>query len=338
MVHKAVLALGLVSASSFKIVSQTFNGNLTMTYSTPGVPTPTMATVELGLDMEAAKLRMNEHIEIEMHTPYINMTSTTKVSMIFDASTKRVTRYTNMEFKSSTPIPAKPPTCEYFEFPSMPAPAAVAKCLQDLAALAKPVDSEDDLLKFTMHMPVPKAQGTADEVICTDKAFVMKKLTADVTVTGAHPMTIHEEMIDMNSKAGAPDSSVFVVPAVWGTCVSTPTPPMPTTNNPATKAFLHCMGMASQASVMVKSNLTKAAAEDSTCAKKGHCGLAYQGCCAGFAAKGFPCGCHLKDGAGATGADCGTCGTAYSVCCAGYKLKGFPCTCDISSDGDSMLV
>jgi len=251
MVHAAVLAFGVVSASSFKIVSQTFNGNLTMTYSTPGVPAPTVATVELGVDMEAAKLRMNEHIEVKISNPAINMTSTTKVRMIFDASTKRVTSYTNMEIKSSTPIPAQPATCLYFEFPNMPAPATVTNCLQDLAALAKPVESEDGLLKFAMHMPVPKANGTVDEVICTDKAFVMKKLIADVTVTGAHPMTVHEEMIDMNSKAGAPDSSVFVVPAEWGTCVSTPIPPIPTSNNPVMKSFLHCMGMASQASVMV---------------------------------------------------------------------------------------
>jgi len=84
--------------------------------------------------------------------------------------------------------------------------------------------------------------------------------------------------------------------------------------------------------------LPKATIETSTCAKPGDCGLAYQACCAGFAAKGFPCGCHLKDGTGSSGADCGTCGTAYSVCCAGFKAKGFPCTCDISSDGDSMVV
>jgi hypothetical protein len=77
---------------------------------------------------------------------------------------------------------------------------------------------------------------------------------------------------------------------------------------------------------------------DSTCAKPGDCGRAYQTCCAGFAAKGYPCGCHLKDGTGQTGADCGTCGSAYSVCCAGFKAKGFPCTCDISSGGDSTVV
>jgi hypothetical protein len=76
---------------------------------------------------------------------------------------------------------------------------------------------------------------------------------------------------------------------------------------------------------------------DSTCAKPGDCGRAYQACCVGMQAKGFPCGCHLKDGTGKSAADCGTCGSAYSVCCAGFKAKGYPCTCDIS-DGGSVVV
>jgi len=75
-----------------------------------------------------------------------------------------------------------------------------------------------------------------------------------------------------------------------------------------------------------------------TCAKPGDCGLAYQACCAGFAAHGEPCGCHLKDGDGKTDGSCGTCGTAYSVCCAGFAAKGFPCTCDIGPSGKSSLV
>ena len=66
-----------------------------------------------------------------------------------------------------------------------------------------------------------------------------------------------------------------------------------------------------------------------TCSKPGKCGRAYQACCAGFAAKGFPCTCHLVDGTGKSGGNCGTCGTGYSACCAGFKAKGFPCTCDI---------
>lgn len=78
--------------------------------------------------------------------------------------------------------------------------------------------------------------------------------------------------------------------------------------------------------------------DDSTCAIPGNCGYAYQGCCAGFAAKGYACGCSLADGDGKAGSDCGTCGTVYTVCCAAYKAKGFPCTCDISSGGASFVV
>lgn len=75
-----------------------------------------------------------------------------------------------------------------------------------------------------------------------------------------------------------------------------------------------------------------------TCAKTGVCGLVYQACCAGFVAKGYPCGCHLKDGNGTSTSDCGTCGSVYSICCAGYAAKGYPCTCDIGVGGQSSLV
>ena len=38
------------------------------------------------------------------------------------------------------------------------------------------------------------AQGDdLDEVVYTDKDFVIKKLVADQSVKGAHPMTIHQE-------------------------------------------------------------------------------------------------------------------------------------------------
>merc|ERR1711871_468025 len=66
----------------------------------------------------------------------------------------------------------------------------------------------------------------------------------------------------------------------------------------------------------------KSSLDDGTCAKPGHCGRAYQACCAGFAAKGYPCTCHLVDGTGKTG-NCGTCGTAYSACCAAYGSMSF---------------
>jgi len=76
-----------------------------------------------------------------------------------------------------------------------------------------------------------------------------------------------------------------------------------------------------------------AAPAQGNCAAPGKCGTAYQVCCAGFAAKGFPCGCHLQDGqsgaGGAAGSACGDCGGAYVACCLGFKAKGFPCKCDV---------
>ena len=68
----------------------------------------------------------------------------------------------------------------------------------------------------------------------------------------------------------------------------------------------------------------------STCSAVGDCGRSYQGCCAAFAIKGFPCGCHLQDGTGTSGANCGDCGTAYATCCIGFAAKGYPCTCDVA--------
>lgn len=245
-----VFALGFLSASSLEFVSQTFNGNLTMSYSPAGPPTPTIATVEIGLDMQAVKLRQNTYIMIDMAA--VNITTTSKQAMIFDAETKRATMYTETVIKSPTPVPSPPASCKYFEFPSLPAPAAVAKCLQDVAHLAKPAASENGLQKFKMDMPVPQAQGAAEEEIYTDKDFIMKKVIADISVTGEHPMKIHEEIVDMNSHAGVPDSSTFVVPTEWGTCEKTTLPPVPSsvTNNPIAKLFLHCLG-ASQAPVVV---------------------------------------------------------------------------------------
>lgn len=250
MMRTTVFAAGFLSAASLEFVSQTWSANLTMSYTPAGPPAPTIATVELGLDMESVKLRMNEYIMIEMKQ--YNITSTTKMSMIIDADTKRATMYTDSQTKSPQPIPQKPATCQFFEFPNWPAPAAVAKCLQDVAALAKPVAAEDGLQKSKMQMPVPQAAGTVEETVYTDKDLIMKKLIADISVTGAHPMTIHEEMVDMKSKAGSPDSSVFVVPAEWGTCEKQALPPMPSSNNTVIKLFMHCMGMGgSQAPVVV---------------------------------------------------------------------------------------
>merc|ERR1719453_2933831 len=72
----------------------------------------------------------------------------------------------------------------------------------------------------------------------------------------------------------------------------------------------------------------------SGCSNKGHCGLAYQACCLGFQADGYPCGCHLNDGGeGLAIGDCGDCGAAYTLCCAAYKADGYPCTCDVTDGG-----
>ena len=69
-------------------------------------------------------------------------------------------------------------------------------------------------------------------------------------------------------------------------------------------------------------------APDASCSHIGKCGRAYQACCAAFAAKGFPCQCHLTNGTGESG-KCGDCGTGYSACCIGFKAKGYPCECDV---------
>ena len=66
-------------------------------------------------------------------------------------------------------------------------------------------------------------------------------------------------------------------------------------------------------------------ANGSTCSSKGTCGNAYQACCIAFQLKGFPCGCHLKDGTGQVGANCGDCGTTFGVCCVAES-----CKCDIA--------
>jgi len=74
----------------------------------------------------------------------------------------------------------------------------------------------------------------------------------------------------------------------------------------------------------------KTKSSGATCSAIGDCGRTYQGCCAGFAAKGFPCDCHLQDGTGTAGANCGTCGTGFAACCVGFAAKGFPCKCNVA--------
>ena len=62
----------------------------------------------------------------------------------------------------------------------------------------------------------------------------------------------------------------------------------------------------------------------------GDCGKAYQACCLGYGAKGYPCDCHLTEGgSGTAGTNCGDCGVAYSACCVGFDKDGYPCQCDV---------
>jgi len=239
---------------TFKLVSQTFKGTVTTNMSIPGAPSSD-TTVEILVDMEAVRYRTNTQAVVKVSTPDLNMTSTVHAAMIFDASTKRATFYTDTQVTgNSTPIPPRPATCDYFEFPNMVAVDAVKKCVQDFPLSGPPEDTKDGLKKFHMNLPVPKSEGAADEVVYTDKDFVMKKMIMDIStiVPGHPPMGIHEEMIDMDSKAGAPDSREFEVPLEWGTCTKAALPPIPTSNNPVLASFMKCVGMgASQASVTV---------------------------------------------------------------------------------------
>lgn len=239
-----VASLAILSATSFEIVSQTFHGNMTMKYSTPGIPTPTLATVNMGVDMDGGvKFGMNTHIVIDM--PQYKITTETRTSAIFDATTKRYTIYTDSTMKGPSPMPPTPATCKYFEMSTLPAPADFKKCINDILASAQPISSEDSLQKFELKIPVPSANASASEDIYVDKDSVMKKVVVDVEITGAHAMTTHMEMIDMSAKAGAPDASFFMVPKEWGTCTEEPLPPMPAQSSPMLKAFLHCMGQGS---------------------------------------------------------------------------------------------
>merc|ERR1712199_135165 len=70
---------------------------------------------------------------------------------------------------------------------------------------------------------------------------------------------------------------------------------------------------------------------EATCSHIGDCGCAYQACCIGFGAKGYPCGCTLQDGNGTAGSTCGDCGTAYAACCIGFKARGYPCECQVDA-------
>merc|ERR1712187_827506 len=80
------------------------------------------------------------------------------------------------------------------------------------------------------------------ESFITDYDFILKQVIADVT-TNNGKMNVHSQIIDMASKAGAPDNSFFDMPADWSNCEKTPLPAMPPLKIPMARAFLHCAGL-----------------------------------------------------------------------------------------------
>lgn len=164
----------------------------------------------------------------------------------------------------------------------------------------------------------------------------------DSTVTHGDPFGILSVTLDLYAPTGMPKHS----------CCSTPLPfvgPLMCFNKPKHMTIRGtgpycCPADATEEEPCKKEVVSKEPVKEvgieeplGMCAKPGDCGRAYQVCCAASIAKGYPCGCHLKDGNGTSAGDCGTCGTAYSLCCEGFKAKGYPCTCDIA-DGQSSFV
>jgi len=209
MFRATLFALTLPSASAFKFVSQTFKGNSRFDDS----------SIEIDLDMETVKLRTNSQ-----WTSNAQSTGDTFImeSMILDAEAKRAT----MDTTTCVSKPMGPnqhglkeaiiKTCKYFEFPNMPAPQVVAKCLQEMPTevprLSSPVvsdGSEEGLQKIQMKMPVPEAAGSAEEVVYTDESFTMKKLIAEVKKLIAEVMKKFQMKVPVPEALGSEEEVVY---------------------------------------------------------------------------------------------------------------------------------
>jgi hypothetical protein len=250
MLRAMLASLAILSVASFELVSQSFEGTMTMTTSTPGVLFPKPATIKMGLDMDGT-LKFGTSTHIVMDMPQYNTTTETKSSAIFDATTKRYTMYSEIITKSSSalPNPNPPATCKYIEIATLPAPVDFAKCINDITAPFQPIGSEDGLQKYELKMSIPEANSTVSEDIYADKDFVIKKFSSDTEINFLNDPTMrtHTEVIDMNAKAGAPDASFFMVPKEWGECTEETMPPLPMSiSRPMLKAFLHCIGQGKQ--------------------------------------------------------------------------------------------
>lgn len=223
------------------LISQTFNGVGTMTMSAPSPAPPqppASVKVKLMIDMDAIRYRMEEVLFINMSQ--YNITSSTHVAMIFDASKKRLTKFQFTEFKTG-PAPKSTKNCTIGSWPTLNEPAVVGKCIQDALANAKPVGSKDGLKEYEMHMPEPGSQSDAVTAsFYLDKDNILKKLTVDMTVAN---MTEHMELTDPDAKAGVPDASIFTVPAEWGACTATAIPPPPKDMPASLQTFYKCVGI-----------------------------------------------------------------------------------------------
>merc|ERR1711879_221489 len=121
------------------------------------------------------RFRMNEHVLVEMPKQHIK--SETNVTATFDAAAKRFTMLvkTSLEMPNSDPI--RNTTCTFIEFPNLVAPAALAKCINSMAALFKATKSSDGLEEFDVKIP-QIANVSVSESIYIDDAFVLKRLVS----------------------------------------------------------------------------------------------------------------------------------------------------------------
>lgn len=253
MLSGMMFALVVFSASSFELVSQTFNGTLNSSTTIPGLPsppTPSLATSYFALDVDRCSMRQDTHITVESPiSPGASVKIETVSSKIFDAATKRMTFFQITTTQMPDTPAANTTSCAFTEFPGLVAQADIKKCVADVVALAKPVSSEGGLLRFEFAVLVANATSTMD--VYMDATFVVKKLVSDMDITSPREIHTHAEMVDMGSKAGAPGSGSFRIPAEWGTCTKTDTPVMPPAQSPVLERLYKCMGMQATAAIIV---------------------------------------------------------------------------------------
>eukprot|EP00929_Paragymnodinium_shiwhaense_P007008 TRINITY_DN110969_c0_g1_i1.p1 TRINITY_DN110969_c0_g1~~TRINITY_DN110969_c0_g1_i1.p1 ORF type:complete len:561 (+),score=136.29 TRINITY_DN110969_c0_g1_i1:76-1758(+) len=233
----------------FKLVSQEFNGNLIVNVEDESLPIPPQkgtGTMYMGLDMETMKMRMDQHLAMDVEAPGIKIHTDETTNYIFDIDTKRYTAYTNT-VETGGPKPINVKECIYVETPAVTDAATLKKCIDDATSSFKSASSEGGLKKYEISAdsPDPSDPGSFDASFYTDDSGVLKKVTTDLAMEAkGQKMKTHLEMSDDNAKAGAPDGSRFAVPSEWGECQKKDMPVTPISKMPAPlKAFCKCMGL-----------------------------------------------------------------------------------------------